>query len=549
MTQPYRRGTAVVWLLLIWVLAWFHATSISAAPDYWPTAGWRSATPESQGMDSGKLADMLEQIQRGDAIDSLTIIRHGYLVLDAYVHPFHKGLKHNVYSCTKSVTSALVGIALQQGHIPAVSHPLLGFFPERTVAHLDDRKQAITLEHLLTMTSGLHCRDTSRYQWAGWRAMQQSGDWAQYILDLPMEAAPGARFNYCNGVSYLLSAILQRATGMPTLDFARQHLFGPLGITDVHWRSSPQGVTIGGSNLSLTPHDMAKIGWLYLNHGHWDGRQVVPAAWVEASTRGHVRTGRFPYYGYQWWSDSIPSQQQPDKPMVDYYAALGYKGQAIFVVPAQQLVAVFTSNLSVHDRDIPKMLLEHTIIPAAASATPLPANPAQQARLQALVTQLATGPVEGFVWRSAAEGVAKDGRFVRTAAPAFQFTYPPGSRKVALKFSREVMRMTTLEGVVFTAVVADQPDGIPLAEVGPTVYASYLEKAGSQVTVLSNTAITLQDGTPAYRTDVSWVTKTGAPHTTLVVSAFTDGKWVRLQANPWRDPHEFTPLVESLRFK
>jgi len=304
-------------IILVCLICCFNVATSSAATDYSPTEGWRTSTPEKQGMHSGMLADMLENIkERGYAIESITIIRNGYIVADAYFHPFEKDTKHIIHSCTKSITSALVGIALDKGHIKNVNQPILEFFPEKSIANPNEHKRAITLENLLSMASGLQCRDSYLYKWKGLMEMQKSGDWAQYIIDLPMAEAPGEKFEYCNGVSYLLSVIIQKTTHMKTLAFARKYLFGPLGIADVKWRSSPQGIEIGWGEMWLKPHDMAKISWLYLNRGQWDGNHIVPAAWVEASTRGHISSTLFPRYGYQWWIDA------------SYYMAVGYKGSS-----------------------------------------------------------------------------------------------------------------------------------------------------------------------------------------------------------------------------
>ena len=155
----------------------------------------------------------------------------------------------------------------------------------------------MTLEHLLTMTSGFDCKDSYLHRWVGLFEMRGSPDWAQYVLDLPMAQEPGQSFYYCSGVSFLLSAILQEATGTSALDYARKHLFGPLGIEDVVWPESPKGITVGYGEMWLRPHDMAKFGWLYLNKGQWAGRQVVPQAWVERSTRRHFDATLFDHYG------------------------------------------------------------------------------------------------------------------------------------------------------------------------------------------------------------------------------------------------------------
>jgi CubicO group peptidase (beta-lactamase class C family) len=345
---------------------------------YWPTGGWRTSTPEEQGMDSNVLADMLETIQeRNYDIDGVSVVRNGYMVADATVHPFDRDSRHIVHSCTKSIVSALIGIAIDKGYIEGVEQPVLDLFPERTAANLDANKEAMTLEHLLTMSTGLECRDSYLYDWRGLEQMQQSQDWVQFMLDLPMAEAPGTRFEYCNGASFLLSAIIQETTGMSALAFAEEHLFGPLGISDVEWPSNSQGISIGWGRLHMRPHDMAKIGYLYLNEGRWNGKQIVPAAWVAASTRKHISATLQDGYGYQWWvtDDGV-------------YMALGYAGQFIFVVPEQELVVAFVSDLSDNDFYVPQILLNDFIIPAAKSSSPLPDNPGGAALLEARIEAL-----------------------------------------------------------------------------------------------------------------------------------------------------------------
>jgi CubicO group peptidase (beta-lactamase class C family) len=524
-------------IIILWFICWFNQATSSAATDYWPTEGWRTSTPEKQGMHSGFLADMLEYIQEGGyRIDSITIIRNGYMVTDAYFFPFQKGTKHPIASCTKSITSALVGIALDKGYIKKVNQPLLQFFPDRTIANLDEHKRAITLEHLLTMTTGLHCRDTYQYKWEGLNEMKKSGDCAQYVLDLPMDEAPGKRFEYCNGASYLLSVIIQKTTKSGTLEFARKYLFGPLGITDVKWRTSPQGVNNGFAGILLTPHDMAKIGWLYLNKGRWDDTQIVPAAWVKASTGEHISIAPF-HYGYQWWGD-------PD----GYYMASGREGQRIFVIPKKNMVVVFTAALP--NERLPRALLNEYIIPAAVSSKPLPVNSQEKARLDSSLEICAQAPLQGFIWISEKDGEAKNGVFVRTASPAFRFEYPICSRQEETNDPNQVMSMKAPEGTHFQAFIIDIPEGMKLADMGPKVHVSTLEKLGTNVNVISNREIRLKDGTKAYRTDIEWLSKDiSLTITRTIVSAFKDGKCVFLAADPWRYPHEVAPVVGSLTFK
>ena len=510
-----------------------------ASTDPTPTGEWQISTPETQGMQSPLLVDMMEHIMhRGLMIDSLLIVRNGHIVMDAYFAPFAKGQKHNIYSCTKSVMSALIGIAIDKGYIKSVDQPIIDFFPDKAFANADDLKKSITIENLLMMASGLKCRDSWRHFWRGLIEMRGSADWAQYVLDLPMETTPGEKFEYCNGASHLLSVIIHNAAQMRTLAFARQYLFEPLGITDIDWDTSPQGYDIGWAEMRLKPHDMAKFGWLYLKKGLWGNQQLVPSAWVEESTRQHIETILFDYYGYQWWGDDG-----------GYYMAVGYKGQRIFVVPEKNMVVVVTGDLTGGDGLKSKILLDSYIIPAAASKQQLPENAYAQSRLNELVSSVATIPPEGITWASVAEGVAKDGIFTRTASPAFSLKYPFGSRKAGLDYPGEVMKMKTLGDIKFSASVGEIPEGTALQDYGPKIYAPQLEGVGSNIDIISNKEITLECGTTAYRTEIKWLWNNSIPILTFLVSAYKDDKVVFVCAHPWKNHIYAEPIVLSLSFQ
>lgn len=329
-------------------------------------------------MDSEHLADMLEMIREADLeIDSVLVARNGHLVTDAYVHPFAPGQKHIIHSCTKSVVSGLIGIAIDKGYLQGTDQLITDVFPGRTIANLDADKRAMTMEDVLSMSTGLECRDSYLYRWHGLQEMRASSDWVQHVLDLPMVEPPGTQFEYCNGASFLLSAIVQETTGKTALAFAQEHLFGPLGIEDVDWPANPQGISIGWGELRMHPHDMAKIGYLYLNGGQWDGQQIVPSDWVKVSTRKHIDGTLQDGYGYQWWIAK------------NAYMALGYAGQYIIVVPEQNLVAVFTSELEERDFFLPQELFDEYILPACRSARPLPDNADGLVRLQTSMDALA----------------------------------------------------------------------------------------------------------------------------------------------------------------
>ena len=350
-------------------------------PEYWPTSVWRTSSPEQQGMDSAKLGAMLTEIlDKHYHIHGLVIIRNGYLVLEMYTPPFQATSRHYIASATKSFTSALIGVAIDKGAISGLDARLLDFFPGRTFANPDPCKQEITLEQLLTMSSGLYWPTQGLYELFGGQ-LQVASDGVQLMLDRPVASLPGAQFNYNTGSSLLLSAVLSQATGMSALEYAQQNLFSPLGISDVNWAAYPQGITQGGSGLELVPRDMAKFGYLYLKDGVWDGQAIIPSQWVKTSTAALIKTGYVLdlEYGYHWWVH--PS---------GVYHARGYGGQRIFVLPDQQMVVVFLGGFSGEDMEyVPDSLLNTYIIPAAESESALPPNPEQASLLAANVQALA----------------------------------------------------------------------------------------------------------------------------------------------------------------
>lgn len=336
----------------------------TSEPEYWPTDGWRSLSPEAQGMSSVKLAQMethIRQLSWGHLIRSVLIVRNGYIVHESYYDPAY-GVDQiaNIFSCTKSFSSTLIGMAIDMGHIASVNETLVSFFPNRTIANLDARKQAITLKQVLTMESGIAWDEWPYGPDSSFTYLVNSSDWTQYVLDQPMRYDPGTVWDYNSGGSHLLSMIINQTVGNTTLAFAEEHIFSPLGITNYQWDTDPQGVAFGGSNMHLRPRDMAKFGFLFLNNGTWDGEQLVPVAWVTESTAHHAS----PYddapetgYGYQWWLN-LP---------IATYLAIGYNGQQINVVPEHNLVVVFTA--AYEDASFSSIMSEY-IIPAIGYVPP-----------------------------------------------------------------------------------------------------------------------------------------------------------------------------------
>ena len=346
------------------------------APSYWPTAGWRTASPASQEVDGKRLDAMLAEIRRAKLpIDSITVVRHGRVVLDSSFGPFASGKLgepyasgrlHELQSATKSVTSMLLGIALWEKAATdiTVKTPVLRLadsLPSYQVPkHTDARKRAMTIGDLLTMQSGLAWREAGYAYTPGsgndLMTMFTTKSWTDYVIDRPMATQPGTRFVYNTGASHLVSGVISILTGRPAVALAAKRLFAPLGIRQYKWLTAPEGITAGGFGLQLQPRDLAKLAFLYLHHGRWSGHQIVPAAWVEQSTRDQVADPRYEY-GYLWWLDRA-----------DGYAYMaGLYGQLAVVDSGKDLVAVITAHFpgAVDGNSVNRRLLETYILPAA----------------------------------------------------------------------------------------------------------------------------------------------------------------------------------------
>lgn len=278
------------------------------------------------------LAQAVEQAARLRRLHSLLVSWRGELILERYFQGGRSSRPANIKSVSKSVLSALTGIAIERGLISGVNAPIAAFFPDQLGKDADPVKRAITIEDLLTMRSGL--ASTSGRHYGAWI---RSPDWVRYVLSRPVVSPPGARMDYSTGNSHLLSAILTRVSGTSTWEFARDALAKPLGIRLAPWQRDPQGIYLGGNNMEMTPREMLAFGELYLNRGSANGRQIVPAAWVEASFVPRARSHwSDELYGYGWWIGELGGR-------LAYYA-WGYGGQLIFVVPDLRLVVVTTSS-------------------------------------------------------------------------------------------------------------------------------------------------------------------------------------------------------------
>lgn len=332
-------------LLVLVCLSLLVNCNTSEQPEYWPTEEWQTSTPEEQGMDSEALKQITAYIADNNlAIDSVVVIRHGYIVFEEYpAYLYDEETPHIVHSITKSIVSSLIGIAIREGYIDGINQKMIDLFPERDIQNVDTRKERVTLEHILKMKAGL--------EWEEWRYAYTdprndyiraifSADPVQYVLNLPMENKPGVEWDYNGGTSHLLSALISEATGYDTLEFAREFLFDPLRITDVSWHRDRHGIYYGGGELYLKPRDMVKIGYLYLHGGEWDGRQIVPADFVAEAVTTHHYFSESTGYGYQsWWT----------YPQDGVYYSAGLYGQRIYVIPDNDIVVVITTSMNIAD--------------------------------------------------------------------------------------------------------------------------------------------------------------------------------------------------------
>jgi len=332
-------------------------------PDPYP---WPESSPELQGLD----AEMFDLAFRAaEAIPNmygLVVIRKGALVAERYFHGQTMNRANHLHSASKSFTSALVGIALRENFIQSLDQKMMDFFPEYASPLLDPRKYEITLRHLLTMRAGFAWEETVPYL----EAYLASSDWVGHALNLPLRYDPGQVFHYASIQTNLLSAVLANASGMSTKALADKFLCGPLGISFPQWYQDPQGYYLGAHAMYVSPRDMARFGYLYLQTGRIDGRQIVPAAWIEESWRPTGRSGwnwaslENEGYGYQWWMGKLGGS--------DIFFAAGKGGQFIIAVPELEMVVVTTSDgdswvdSDARNRDI-MLLVDRYILQAARS--------------------------------------------------------------------------------------------------------------------------------------------------------------------------------------
>lgn len=317
------------------------AVNLSESIDYAPFPGkdWEVSTPGEQDLDPRLVADLYEYAADLDRLYGLLVVKNGYLVAEEYFNEGSMEQKARIQSATKSVTSALVGIALEQGCLTSVEQKMLDSFPEVAGQITDPRKEQITIRQMLQMRAGYPWEETHQDLWEG----LLSGHYPRLVEEFPLTGDPGTEFQYSNLTSNWLGIIVDRACGSHLKPYAEENLFSPMGIEPGEWGTDWDGHNNGCGDLHLRARDMARVGQLYLDDGQYQGSQIVPVDWVHESLRTYTKDawdniGRFRHigYGYHWWSATAGDQH------VNF--AWGHGGQLIVLVDELDMVVVTTAD-------------------------------------------------------------------------------------------------------------------------------------------------------------------------------------------------------------
>ena len=364
--------------LIVLALLLAAADVLAQAP--WPDPSWPVAAPGDRAVAAAPLEALDADIRAGiyGNVDRMVVVKDGFLIFNGRyendyrqisaghqgalgcgygscaageedapfnyyhpnTHPYFQGRDvHTLQSVTKSVAATVIGIALHNRDIDSLSAPLLSFFAAYDTRNVDARLHQATLEHLLTMRTGIewHEQDRPLDSTNTTLQLEQSEDWIQFTLDQPSDAAPGEKWVYNSGGSHLMSGVILSATGMTVDAYAEQQLFRPLGIADYHWKKTPRGLPDTEGGLYLEAEQLAKIGYLYLHQGRWDGQQILDESFVALATARQVdQVNRAGWgYGYQWW--------RPDREDAIVWAGLGFGGQYLLILPEYDMIGVINS--------------------------------------------------------------------------------------------------------------------------------------------------------------------------------------------------------------
>jgi CubicO group peptidase (beta-lactamase class C family) len=335
------------------------------------------SSPEAQGVSSADVLAFIVAADRNiDAMNSFMLVRHGHVVAEGWWSPYSAPDPHSLYSLSKSFTSTAVGLAIAEGKL-SLDDEVLKFFPDDAPAKPDSHLKAMRISDLLRMSTG-HQVEPAR---------SPKGVWTKEFLAQPVPHKPGTHFLYNTSATYMLSAIVQKATGTTVLDYLRPRLFGPLGIENPTWEASPQGITVGGYGLSIKTEDIARFGQLYLQKGKWNGEQLVPASWVKAATARQTSNGSNPKsdwdqgYGYQFWRSRHGA-----------YRGDGAFGQYCIVMPDQDAVIAITSG--VKNMQAVLNLVWDKLLPAMKTG-PLAPDDESRKKLELTLAHLTLRPQDG----------------------------------------------------------------------------------------------------------------------------------------------------------
>ena len=410
--------------------------SVAAAVEPPPFTFPRSA-PEAQGIASSTILAFVEEAeQKLDALHSVMIVRHGQVVAEGWWGPYAADEPHMLFSLSKSFTSTAVGLAIADGKLK-VDDPVLGFFPDEAPAQPSANLKAMRIRDLLTMSTGHHEEDVRDFPFTGDESVVKN------FLARPVSHKPGTFFFYNTPASYMLSAIVQKVTGQPVVDYLRPRLFEPLGIANPTWEASKQGVSMGGFGLSVRTEDIARFGQLYLQKGMWQGKPLVPAAWVETATSRLMSNGSSPTsdweqgYGYQFWRSRH-----------GFYRGDGAHGQFCLILPQYDAVIAITSGT----RDMASVmnLVWDRLVPALKGEA-LPADAAAKRKLTEKLATLKLRTPSGRA-TSAMAGTVAGKRYTLDKNPqsiesiALEAASPAGVSSFTLTIAGTEQRLTVANG-------------------------------------------------------------------------------------------------------
>lgn len=351
------------------------------------------STPEQQGISSSGILQFLDEVEKSKiGFHSIMIIRHGHVIAEGWWSPYAPAYKHTLYSLSKSFTSTAVGFAVAEGKLK-VDDKVISFFPELVPASISDNLAAMRVKDLLTMSTGQEKEPDVR----------KTADWIKGFLAAPVEHVPGSRFHYNSIATFMCSAIVQKLTGQTVIEYLKPRLFDPLGIEGMDWEVNPQGINVGGWGLRLKTEDIAKFGLLYLQKGMWEGKQIIPAVWVEEATSKQVSSNPSSStysadndwaqgYGYQFWRCSVGG-----------YRGDGAFGQFCIVLPEHDLVIAATSES--FDMGTSMKLIWKNILPAIKQSS-LPTDTATENKMKTALKSLTLNPTKGNAISATAQRIS-----------------------------------------------------------------------------------------------------------------------------------------------